>query len=48
MVIGGSETDIESITAIVNNNTWYDLQGRKVKTPNGGIYINNGKKIIVK
>lgn len=48
MVIGGSETDIESITAIVNNNTWYDLQGRKVKTPNGGIYINNGKKIIFK
>ena len=48
MVIGGSETDIESISAIVNNNTLYDLQGRKVKTPNGGIYINNGKKIIVK
>lgn len=48
MIIGGSETAIESLAGVDENNTLYDLQGRKVKTPNGGIYINKGKKIIVK
>lgn len=48
MIIGGSETAIESLAGVDENNTLYDLQGRKVKTPNGGVYINNGKKIIVK
>jgi hypothetical protein len=48
MLIGGNETDIESLTEVIKNNTLYDLQGRKVKTPNGGVYINNGKKIVVK
>lgn len=48
MLIGGNETDIESLTEVIKNNTLYDLQGRKVKTPNGGVYINNGKKFVVK
>ena len=48
MIIGGSETAIESLAGVDENNTLYVLQGRKVKTPNGGIYINKGKKIIVK
>jgi hypothetical protein len=26
----------------------YDLQGRKVETPSKGIYIINGKKVLVK
>jgi uncharacterized protein YlzI (FlbEa/FlbD family) len=26
----------------------YDLQGRKVETPTTGIYIINGKKVLVK
>ena len=26
----------------------YDLQGRKVKNPKKGLYINNGKKVVVK
>ena len=28
--------------------TWYDLQGRPVTQPGKGVYIRNGKKIIVK
>lgn len=30
------------------DNAIYDLQGRKVKTPTKGIYIQNGKKIVIK
>ena len=31
------------------NDTYYDLQGRKVQNPKrGGIYIHNGKKVIVR
>ena len=28
------------------NGQWYDLQGRKVKNPSKGIFIQNGKKVI--
>lgn len=31
-----------------DDNTWYDLQGRKVKEPGRGIYIQKGKKVLVK
>jgi hypothetical protein len=34
--------DINSDTAI------YDLQGRKVKNPAKGLYIKNGKKVVVR
>ena len=37
-----SETDKKT------NSTFYDLQGRQVVLPTKGIYIRNGKKIIVK
>ena len=30
------------------NDSWYDLQGRKVSKPTKGIYIKNGKKLLVK
>ena len=30
------------------SDTWYDLQGRPVTQPGKGVYIRNGKKIIVK
>ena len=26
----------------------YDLQGRKIENPKKGLYINNGKKVVVK
>ena len=47
---GGDATGIESL--IVNEkadaNEVYDLQGRRVVRPAKGIYIVNGKKIVVK
>lgn len=40
------EMGIEGVTADVEqNNTVYDLQGRRVNNPTEGIYIVNGKKI---
>ena len=30
------------------NNVFYDLQGRQVLMPQKGIYILNGKKVLVK
>ncbi len=42
-------TSIENITdTTVNDGAIYDLQGRKVEKPNKGIYIINGKKVLVK
>lgn len=40
-------TMIENIVE-VENNIYYDLQGRKVKNPSNGLYIVNGKKMLVK
>ena len=36
--------------ATIDNEGWYDLQGRKLQAkPNrGGIYIHNGKKVVVR
>jgi len=45
------ETAIESVNgALFNNDPWYDLNGRKLtgKPVQKGIYINNGKKTIIK
>ena len=49
--IDGVETGIESIEGFENaNEGWYDLNGRKlgVKPAAKGIYINNGKKVVIK
>jgi len=32
----------------INNNRYYDLQGRKVAQPSKGLYIVNGKKVAIK
>lgn len=42
-------TSIEDITeTTVNDGAIYDLQGRKVENPSKGIYIIDGKKVLVK
>ena len=41
-------TAIEPIVTEVNDNIYYDLSGRRVENPTRGIYILNGKKILVK
>ena len=35
------------IVTLRNNNKVYDLQGREVKAPGKGIYIVNGKKVVL-
>ena len=43
--IEGIETVEESSN---NNDAWYNLQGVKVLNPQKGIYIHNGKKVVIK
>lgn len=48
--INGEPTGITTISAdgSHSDNTWYDLSGRRVQQPGKGIYIVNGKKIVIK
>ena len=49
---GEGTTGVDNVNANLNDNeaTWYDLNGRKLngKPAQKGIYIKNGKKIVVK
>ena len=51
-IVGGQHTTaIESIEsdAVETTDRWYDLQGRRIESPKkAGIYIQNGKKVIIK
>lgn len=48
-VIDASETAVETISAAqVDNDCYYDLQGRRVVNPSSGIYLHRGKKVIVR
>ena len=42
------DTGIENIDANAENSVIYDLNGRRVQNAQKGIYIKNGKKVIVK
>lgn len=50
--IDHSTTDVESIMIDLNEiegiDIYYDLSGRPVENPTNGIYIKNGKKVLVK
>jgi hypothetical protein len=52
--VKGFALDFDSVDAIKSlfngdgNNVWYDLSGRRVNQPTQGLYIVNGKKVIVK
>ena len=40
---------IKDVNANLNlDDSWYDLQGRKVMNPRKGIYIKNGRKVLIK
>ena len=41
-------TGITTIETTTDSNAIYDLQGRRVTNPAKGIYIVNGKKVIIK
>ena len=43
------ETGIRpTLSPSLNGGEWYDLQGRKVAQPTKGLYINNGKKYVIR
>lgn len=33
---------------MINDKVFYDLQGRKIDTPRRGIYIRNGRKVVIR
>jgi predicted phosphohydrolase len=45
---GENTTGIELTNDDIINGIIYDIQGRQVRSANKGVYINNGKKIIIK
>ena len=49
LVFGDDDaTAIKNIKVGTEDNVYYDLQGRRVLYPTKGLYIVNGKKVIVK
>ena len=42
------ETGVAQIETLPQQGVAYDLQGRRINAPKGGLYIINGKKVIVK
>jgi len=46
---GGETTGIQDVNReTIANNRYYDMQGRIVAQPQKGLYIVNGKKVLVK
>ena len=54
MVFGADETGIKSLSAdsmdAEDNGAWYTLDGRRLqgKPTKSGVYVNNGKKVVIK
>ena len=47
--LGEETTGIENVNCeTITNNRYYDLQGRHVAQPTKGLYIVNGKKVVIK
>ena len=44
--LGENPTSVKSISLPSQENTLFDLQGRKVSNPQKGIYIENGQKVL--
>ena len=44
----GTEDAIKGIFGENENSDWYDLGGRRVSQPTRGLYIVNGKKVVIK
>ena len=48
IVIGDEATGITDANATANDADFYDLNGRKVQSLKKGVYISNGKKVVIK
>ena len=48
-VVNGNPTKIEGIQIITDDGQLYNLKGQKIDNPTQkGVYIQNGKKVVVK
>ena len=45
---GDGTTSIKNMKVGSDDNIYYDLQGRRVLYPQKGVYILNGKKVVIK
>lgn len=48
LVFGDETTGIQNIERTINDNQYYTLDGRRVAQPTKGLYIVNGKKVVIK
>ena len=48
MFFRGETTGIKDVTVETANDDMYDLQGRRIVNPDKGVYIKNGKKVVIK
>ena len=48
MVFRGETTGIKDVTVETANDDIYDLQGRRIVNPDKGVFIKNGKKVVIK
>ena len=46
--LGDDATGIKTVEGVTEHGVVYDLQGRRVSKPSRGLYIENGKKIMIK
>lgn len=44
----GNTTGIDTVTTNTTDGAYYTIDGRRVENPQSGLYIHNGKKVIVK
>ncbi len=46
---GGEATGIDKFASEIDNAVWYNLKGQRIDTPTRkGLYIKNGKKVVIK
>ncbi len=48
LTFGDETTNIQNIERTINDNQYYTLDGRRVAQPTKGLYIVNGKKVVIK
>ena len=48
MIFRDETTGIKDVIVKTANDDMYDLQGRRIVNPDKGIYIKNGKKVVIK
>ena len=44
----GEATAIEAVKTVAEDGAWYTIQGQRVAQPTKGLYIHNGRKVVIK